>query len=98
MTRPLGKNLLVAEPTRVVRSPGGINYPDTYHDFGAELVFYVVAKGSGCDSCLNSGDRVVLDQYHLSSKHPAGEGLWIIKESSVAVVIPAIDKSMETAL
>jgi co-chaperonin GroES (HSP10) len=89
MTRPLGKNLLVRELRRSHHSVGGIVHPDSYQEPLATLVFHVVAKGSACDPCIQSGDRVVLDQFHLSSKHPAGEGLWIIKESSVAVVIPA---------
>jgi co-chaperonin GroES (HSP10) len=88
MIKPLCHNLLIQELPRSHHSIGGIVHPDSYQDQTATLVFKLVAKGSATDPCINIGDRVVLDQFKLSDKHEAAPGLWIVKESAVAILIP----------
>jgi len=89
MIKPLGTNLLVQELPRQAASDGGIHYPDSFDDAHLRsMVYQVVHAGSRCDGGIHPGDRVVLDQFQLNAKCPAGPGLWLIDEASVSVVIP----------
>lgn len=85
MIKPLGHNLLLQELPPRPRSDGGIMIPEAVRQ---DPTYRVVAIGPDCDRELAPGDRVVLDQFKLNAKADAGPGLWIVKEDSVAIIIP----------
>jgi co-chaperonin GroES (HSP10) len=89
MIKPLNHNILIKELPRAQASDGGISYPDSFDDsLLRSWVYQVVSKGSACDSYINPGDRVVLDQFSFNARTAAGHGLWLVHEKSVSVVIP----------
>lgn len=86
MIKPLYKNLLVEELPPRPKSEGGIMLPPAAYQ---DPVYIVRAKGPKADIAIYEGDRVILDQFQMSSKHQAGDRLWIIPDSAVSVIVSA---------
>ena len=83
MIKPLCRNLLVEElPPEPNKA--GLTIPEIVRQ---DPVYIVRGKGPKADPAIYEGDRVLLDQYSMSSKHQAGERLWVIPDSAVCLVL-----------
>jgi len=89
MIRPTGHNVLLGQLPPKAKSDGGIMFPQTYDPYSRGAIDYVViAVGPKCDPAITPGALVVLDQFRINSKVEAGNNMWLVRESSLAMVIP----------
>ncbi len=80
----LGDRLLLKQLAPDIKV-GSIYYAQSH--IPEQFMHEVVAVGSGCKEDIKPGDRVFLDQYRLTDRTDAGEGLWIVRTEACCLVL-----------
>lgn len=86
MIKPLGHQVLLREIPHPKRTVGGIAFPDSYVDPVAPTFMTVVAVGPAVTG-VAVGESALLDKFASAGKHPAGEGLWLVRESEISMTV-----------
>lgn len=53
-----------------------------------QQIYFIMQLGTKVSTDLKVGMRVVLDQYKLTSRVPAGPGLYIVDTEAVSILFP----------